>query len=229
MKAFAPGEMKLSGTGLMPLVVLWEWKGEESGRGREVRGERQRQKQPQRHTGRLEEKVMLEHPGVWQTWWQQGLGGSSRGKRGHTALNRESPSLSHLQFISCGIFKFLSTATPPSLFWILFQPSSLLSLSISHLPLYSVVVLLFLPPPLDLPFCFSHPPTLPLNIVPSPPSPLQPPQDFMILFNDKWAALDSIFLTARNLSFSESLNLILFRPVYMQCTVCVCLQCSGWM
>lgn len=40
MKAFAPGEMKLSGTGRMPLVVLWEWKWEE-----EVR-ERQRQKQP---------------------------------------------------------------------------------------------------------------------------------------------------------------------------------------
>lgn len=27
-------EMKPSGAGLMPLVVLWEWKGEESGRRR---------------------------------------------------------------------------------------------------------------------------------------------------------------------------------------------------
>lgn len=44
--------MKQSLSGLMPLVVLWEWKEEESGRRRG--SVKQRQEQPQRQ----EEKVM---------------------------------------------------------------------------------------------------------------------------------------------------------------------------
>lgn len=40
-----------------------------------------------------------------------------------------------------------------------------------------------LPP--SLPLRFSHPPTLPLHAVPSPPAPLLPPRDFMILLNDR--------------------------------------------
>lgn len=49
-----------------------------------------------------------------------------------------------------------------------------------------------------------------LNSVPSPPSPLQPPEDFMILFNDRWTALDSIFLMVRNLPISLSLCRVFF-------------------
>lgn len=43
MKALAQAEMKLSGTGLMPLVVSWVWNWEESGKRREGRAEAERQ------------------------------------------------------------------------------------------------------------------------------------------------------------------------------------------
>lgn len=109
------------------------------------------------------------------------------------------PPFSYLQFISCGMSKFLWTAMVPSLFWILFQPPLSCPFLFSHLPLCSVVVLLFLPLLSIFPSVSHILPHSLLNIVPSPPSPLQPPQDFMILFNDRWAALDSIFSTARNL------------------------------
>lgn len=111
--------------------------GEEEEKGRE--SQRQRQKQPQRQEKELLVMVMLNIQ-VWQTWWQQDLGGRSTGKQGQTAPNRESPlSLSHLQFISCGILNFICPTIAPSLFWILFQTSSILSLCVSHWPLYSDV------------------------------------------------------------------------------------------
>lgn len=51
--------MKLSETGLVPLAVLGEWKGEESGRRREVRG-RRRSSHRGIQTGR-KKKVMVVH------------------------------------------------------------------------------------------------------------------------------------------------------------------------
>lgn len=47
----------------------------------------------------------------------------------------------------------------------------------------TVVALLCLPLLSCSPSASLHPPTL--SIVPSSPAPLQPPQDFMILFNDR--------------------------------------------
>lgn len=82
----------------------------------------------------------------------------------------------------------------------------------------TVVALLCLPLLSISPSVSLHPPTL--SIVPSPPAPLQPPQDFMILFNDRWAALESKFSAARNLSFDGSWSLILC--VWTSHYVCVC-------
>lgn len=130
--------MKQSVSGLMPLVVLWEWKREESGRRRG--SVRQRQEQPQRQ----EEKAMAVR--VWQTGWQ-GWGDPPEGSG--TTLFLWTGNSSN--------FKFLCIATVCLLHYSGFCFSPPLSFFSLALLLCRTFVT---PPPLNLPFCFSHPPTL---------------------------------------------------------------------
>lgn len=118
-----------------------------------------------------------------QTSWQQDL----------KKLKSKSQSV---QFISCFILIILHTA---SLFCSLFfkLPLSCLFLFFTCLVvLSSHSVAPVSPHPPDHPLCFSHPPTHSQHWTFSTLS--LTPEDFIFPFNDRWAQVDIIFLTARN-------------------------------
>lgn len=73
-----------------------------------------------------------------------------------------------------------------------FQPP-ILSLPVSHSALHRTQLLLVVPILPIIPSVFHILPHS-VSIVPSPTS-LQPAEDFMIVLNDRWAALDSTYLT----------------------------------
>lgn len=142
--------------------AVWSWSHaigcfvgvEEGGEWEEEEGH-ERQKQPQRRTGR-----QAGDDGVGGLYWTSRCVTSLMvAGWGSRPPGRESPSVpltspSHLMWY------LLCTAVPAPLFWILVQPSSTAPLSV-----FSLAPLLcrrtpVSPPPLGLRFCFSHPPTL---------------------------------------------------------------------
>lgn len=118
---------------------------------------------------------------ILAVWWT-----STHVTKTMAADKKKRRACSLLMYGTCSVFPLKPVYCP---FLFLMCPLD----SVNHAPI-----------PLHLFFSFSHPP----SVLPSPPSSLLPPQDFMILFNDRWEALDSIFSSARNPSFSES-NIIL--------------------
>lgn len=109
--------MKQSVSGLMPLVVLWEWKREESGRRRG--SVRQRQEQPQRQ----EEKAMAVR--VWQTGWQ-GWGDPPEGSG--TTLFLWTGNSSNFKFLCIAtvcLLHYSGFCFPPPLSCFLTCPSTL--------------------------------------------------------------------------------------------------------